>query len=140
MESFFQTGGVAATILRLTLGLVLLPHGWLKISNFSNTLYHLQQDYQVPYLLAILVILTEFIAPLFLIAGFGSRLMAFLLIVLMTGAVIMGHHWQHGFFMNWFGHQKGEGFEYHLLAVGLAIAIMILGSGKWSVDLLLVKK
>lgn len=140
MESFFQTGGIAATILRLTLGLVLLPHGWLKISNFGNTLYHLRQDYQVPYLLAILAILTEFIAPLFLIAGFGSRLMALLLIVLMTGAIFMGHHWQQGFFMNWFGNQKGEGFEYHLLAIGLGVAIMILGSGKWSVDLLLIKK
>ncbi|WP_300602074.1 DoxX family protein [Niabella sp.] len=138
MEFFFQTGGMAATVLRLTLGFIMLPHGWLKISGFGSTLQHLQQDYQVPYLLAILVVLAEFIAPLFLIAGFGSRLMALLLILLMVGAVIMGHHWQHGFFMNWFGNQKGEGFEYHLLAMG--IAIMLLGSGKWSVDLLFIQK
>ncbi|WP_018626777.1 DoxX family protein [Niabella aurantiaca] len=140
MEFPVQTGSIAAAILRLTLGLVMLPHGWQKLSNFRNTLYHLQQDYNVPWLFAILVILIEFIAPLFLLLGFGSRFMALLLILLMAGAIVMGHHWQHGFFMNWFGNQKGEGFEYHLLAIGLGIGIVLLGSGGWSVDQLIGKR
>lgn len=139
MEVLNQTTGITALVLRLTLGLVMLPHGWQKVANFQNTLMHLQQDYRLPWLLAIGVILTEFITPLFLIAGLGARLMALLLIVLMIGAVIMGHHWQHGFFMNWFGNQKGEGFEYHLLAIGLGIGIMLLGGGKWSFDQLIRK-
>jgi putative oxidoreductase len=84
--------------------------------------------------------LVEFIAPLLLVAGVATRIMAGLLMVLMTGAIIMGNHLQHGFFMNWFGNQKGEGFEYHLLAIGIGIAIIISGSGKWSVDALLFKK
>jgi hypothetical protein len=43
-------------------------------------------------------------------------------------------HWQHGFFMNWFGNQKGEGFEYHLLAIGIAVALVITGGGRWALD------
>jgi putative oxidoreductase len=51
----------------------------------------------------------------------------------MTGAIFMVHL-SNGFFMNWFGKQAGEGFEYHLLAIGMAVALMIAGGGKWSVD------
>ncbi len=36
--------------------------------------------------------------------------------------------------MNWFGNQKGEGVEFHLLALGIVAALLILGGGKWSVD------
>jgi len=43
-------------------------------------------------------------------------------------------HLGNGFFMNWYGTQKGEGFEYQLLAMGLALAIIIRGGGKASVD------
>jgi putative oxidoreductase len=140
MQTYFQTGSMTSLILRLTLGGVLLPHGYQKITNFNNVLYHLQHDYKVPAFLAVTAILVEFIAPLLLVAGVATRIMAGLLMVLMTGAIIMGNHLQHGFFMNWFGNQKGEGFEYHLLAIGIGIAIIITGSGKWSVDTLLFKK
>jgi putative oxidoreductase len=140
MQTYFQTGSMTSLILRLTLGGVLLPHGYQKITNFNNVLYHLQHDYKVPAFLAVTAILVEFIAPLLLVAGVATRIMAGLLMVLMTGAIIMGNHLQHGFFMNWFGNQKGEGFEYHLLAIGIGIAIIITGSGKWSVDALLFKK
>jgi putative oxidoreductase len=36
--------------------------------------------------------------------------------------------------MNWTGQQKGEGFEYHLLALAIAIALMVRGGGAFSVD------
>ena len=39
--------------------------------------------------------------------------------------------------MNWFGTQQGEGVEYHILALGLAIALVVSGAGAWSVDALL---
>ena len=44
------------------------------------------------------------------------------------------NHVQNGFFMNWMGNQKGEGFEYHLLVVGICIALIIAGGGRWSID------
>jgi Predicted membrane protein len=134
MQYLFQTGGFAALVLRLTLGLVMLPHGIQKITHFNNVLYHLQHDYKVPAFLSVIVILVEFIAPILLLAGFAGRVMAGLLVILMIGAVISGNHLQNGFFMNWFGNQQGEGFEYHLLAIGIGMVIVMLGSGAWSVD------
>ena len=49
-------------------------------------------------------------------------------------------HAPNGFFMNWFGNQKGEGFEYHILAIGAALLIMIAGAGMCSIDRLLTKR
>ena len=58
---------------------------------------------------------------------------AFGIAAVMVGAIVSGH-WQHGFFMNWFGTQQGEGFEYHLLAIGLAVALVLNGAGVWSLN------
>jgi putative oxidoreductase len=49
-------------------------------------------------------------------------------------------HLPNGFFMNWSGNQKGEGYEYHILAAAIAIALMIKGGGKLSVDGLISEK
>ena len=67
-------------------------------------------------------------------AGFASRLWSAAIIGLFTGIIFVGQHAQNGFFMNWFGHQRGEGYEYHLLVIGLALAVIVQGSGKFSVD------
>ena len=72
-----------------------------------------------------------------LITGFLSRIAALGIAVNMLVAVKMVHA-ANGFFMNWMGDQKGEGFEYHLLALGLALIVLIYGAGKLSVDSALV--
>jgi len=41
--------------------------------------------------------------------------------------------------MNWTGKQAGEGFEFHLLAIGIAIALLIRGGGAFSIDRALEK-
>ena len=51
----------------------------------------------------------------------------------MVGAIATVHL-ANGFFMNWSGAQKGEGFEYHILAIALALVVMLRGSGAASVD------
>ncbi len=79
------------------------------------------------------MILGESPGSISLILGFVSRFCAFGIGCIMLGAILMVHH-ANGFFMNWQGNQKGEGFEYHLLALGLVLAVMLGGGGKWSVD------
>jgi putative oxidoreductase len=74
----------------------------------------------------------EFFGALGLIIGLLTRIAALGIGVVMAVATTM--HWQNGFFMNWYGNQKGEGFEYHLLALAIAIALMVRGGGRWSVD------
>jgi len=51
----------------------------------------------------------------------------------MVVAIGMIHH-SFGFFMNWSGAQKGEGFEYHLLVLAITIFLMIKGAGAFSID------
>ena len=92
----------------------------------------------IPTALALLVIAAEFFGPLALVFGLFSRFAAASIALVMVGAVYMAH-WPNGFFMNWGGMQAGEGFEYHILAVGLAATIFVLGSGKLSVDVVLPK-
>ena len=77
--------------------------------------------------------MAEFLGSLALVTGFLTRLAAFGLAVNMVVCALMNHV-QNGFFMNWFGNQKGEGFEYHLLVIAIGIALMMKGGGKWSLD------
>lgn len=130
-------------ILRLTIGLILLPHGaqkalgWFGGYGFEGTMNFFTETMNLPWIIAVLVIVIEFIGSLFLIAGFATRIWATAVIVNMTG-IIFSSHIQHGFFMNWFGNQAGEGIEYFLLVIGLASALLFTGSGKYSTDKLII--
>ncbi len=135
-------GGVASLVLRLTLGLVMFPHGaqklfgWFGGYGFSATTSFLTQTAGLPAPVALLVILIEFFGSLALILGAFSRAAALGIITVMVGAVATVHL-PNGFFMNWSGAQAGEGFEYHLLVIGIAMAIILRGSGTFSIDRIL---
>ncbi len=130
----------AATVARLTLGLVLFPHGaqhdlgWFGGYGFSGTFHWMTGTLGFPAPLAVLGLLVELIAPVFLLIGFGGRATALALLAFMATAA--GTHVSNGFFMNWFGqHTAGqEGFEYHLLALGLTAVVAIRGMGALSLD------
>jgi putative oxidoreductase len=131
--------GVSSLILRVMLAVVFFPHGaqkvfgWFGGPGFGATLLMFTNKAGIPLVLAFLAILAESLGPLALIAGFFTRLAAFGLAVNMVVCALMNHV-KNGFFMNWFGNQKGEGFEYHILVVAIGIALMIKGGGKWSLD------
>jgi putative oxidoreductase len=135
----------APLVLRVMLGLVFFPHGaqkvlgWFGGHGLSGTLDFFTQTMGVPLILALLVIAAEFLGALGLIVGLLTRVAAFGIGCVMLGAIAMVH-WQHGFFMNWGGTQAGEGFEYHLLALAISVALMISGGGRFSLDGLLKPK
>ena len=140
LKKFFQTDdNYASLILRVMAGLVMFPHGaqklfgWFGGHGFTGTLGFFTDKMGVPAVIAILVILCESLGSLALIAGFATRFMASGLAVVMLGAMAMVH-FSNGFFMNWSGKLGGEGFEYHLLVIGICAALVISGAGKWSVD------
>ena len=83
--------------------------------------------------------MVESFGMLLLILGLISRISAAAMALIMLGAIFMVHA-QFGFFMNWFGSQAGEGFEYHLLALGLALVVLLRGGGKWALDSEISKK
>ena len=135
----------ATMILRVLLGVVFFPHGmqkllgWFGGPGFSGMMDMFTTKMGVPAVFAFLAIMAEGLGSLGLLTGLLTRVAAFGITVNMVVAVYM-IHWHNGFFMNWFGAMTsegkpaGEGFEYHILAVAIGIALMIRGGGKWSVD------
>ena len=125
-------------IVRLALGIVMLPHGLQKAlglfggPGYSGTMAMFTSQ-GMPAALAFLVILGESAGSLGLLVGFLSRIAGFGISCIMLGAIAMVHL-PNGFFMNWSGKQAGEGFEYHILALGMALAVLVGGGGRASVD------
>jgi putative oxidoreductase len=132
-------GDWAVTAARIILGVIMFAHGaqkllgWYGGHGFENTLQTLNTYLKLPRLLGVVVILTEFLGGLGLMVGFLSRLAAVGILAAMLGAISMVHY-AYGLFMNWTGEQKGNGFEYHLLAIALALVVIIKGGGALSVD------
>jgi putative oxidoreductase len=130
---------VAVLVLRLMLGIVFFPHGmqklfgWFGGPGFSGMMGMFTDKMGVPGVFAFLAIMAEGLGSLGLITGLLTRVAAFGIAVNMAVAVYM-LHWQNGFFMNWFGNQKGEGYEFHLHVIAIAVVLIIKGGGKWSVD------
>jgi len=137
MAIFRTRDDVALTILRVVLGVVILAHGLQKTlglfggQGFAGTMATFTEK-GMPGPLAFLVILGESAGALGLIVGLLTRVAAFGILCIMLGAA--GVHWPNGFFMNWFGQQAGEGFEYHLLAIAIAVALLLRGGGAASID------
>ena len=133
------------TVLRIIVGVVFFAHGaqkmlgWFGGDGFSGTMVSFTQKMGVPAPFAFLAIAAEFFGGLGLIFGLLTRVAALGVATNMIVAILTVHL-QNGFFMNWGGNQKGEGFEYHLLAIALAIAVIVKGAGAFSFDRLLWRR
>ncbi len=125
---------IALFILRLTAAVVVWPHGAQKAlgifggSGLSGTIAGLSHM-GIPVVLVYLVIAVEFLGPIALVLGVLTRLAALGIAVDMAVAAYTVHL-PNGFFMNFAGNQKGEGIEYFIYAVGIALALVIAGSGR----------
>ena len=133
---------IATTILRLALGVIFFAHGaqkmlgWFGGYGFTGTMGFFTGALHIPAVFAFLAIAAEFFGGLGLIFGLLTRVASFGIFCNMIVAVAMVHG-QFGFFMNWTGAQKGEGYEYHLLVLAATAFLMIRGAGAVSVDHLL---
>jgi putative oxidoreductase len=129
----------ALTVLRLALGAVFFAHGaqkvlgWFGGYGFSGTMAFFTQEMHIPAPFALLAFAAEFLGGIGLVLGLFGRVAAFGIACDMGVAVALIHR-HFGLFANWSGTQKGEGFEYHVLAIAIALAIMIRGSGALSID------
>lgn len=131
--------------LRLALATVIFPHGaqkllgWWGGYGFEGTMGFFTGTMGIPWVLALGVILVEFFAPLLLLAGVAVRPAALAIGTVLATAMFKVHV-ANGFFMNWFGNQKGEGIEYFLLVIGIALALVVSGGGRFSLDRTLARK
>jgi putative oxidoreductase len=139
MHWLFHTHrNMALTTLRVMLGVVFFPHGaqkmlgWYGGPGFAMTMYFFEQQ-GIPTVFAFLAIAAEFFGALGLLIGFLTRVAAFGICVNMIVAIATVN-FRNGMFMNWTGKQGGEGFEFHLLVIAIAAALMLKGAGAFSVD------
>lgn len=127
----------AQLFIRLLVAVVIFPHGaqkllgWFGGRGFSATLAGMT-GMGIPAVVVLMIIAAESIGALMIAAGFLTRIAAGGLLLVMLGAIVI--HWPYGFFMNWGGKNPGEGFEYHLLVVGIAASLVVAGAGRLSVD------
>jgi len=146
MTRFFDTDDAWYLFAQRTvLGSVMFAHGaqkllgWFGGYGFSGTMGFFTGTMHFPAVVALLVILTESIGAIALLFGAATRLAALGIASVMIGAVLTAHL-HAGFFMNWAGSKSGEGFEYHLLALALAIPLIVEGGGRWSLDRLIARR
>lgn len=136
---FATDDSTATAILRLVLGVVFFAHGaqkmlgWFGGPGFAGTIGFFTGYLHIPTAFALLAVAAEFFGGLGLILGLFTRIAAFGIAANMVVAIAMVHS-TFGFFMNWSGTQKGEGFEYHLLALAMTAFLMIRGAGAYSID------
>ena len=140
LRGLLRTDASPAPIaLRLALAATMFPHGaqkalgWFGGYGWDGTMGFLTGQIGMPAPAAAVVILLEFLGPLLLLAGLGTRLVALGFAGIMVGAILTVHL-DHGMFMNWTGQQAGEGIEYHLLVIGASLALVFAGGGRWSLD------
>lgn len=145
LQKFFKTDSdLGSLILRVVAGVVMFPHGaqkllgWFGGYGFTGTMGYLT-GVGIPTPIAFLVIIGESLGAVALIFGFLTRLSALGVGLIMIGATLIAHV-ENGFFMNWAGNQKGEGFEFHILLIAISVVLLIKGGGKASVDSLIEEK
>ncbi len=126
-------------IARVVLGIIFFAHGaqkmlgWYGGSGLASSMRTFTEHLHLPSTLAFLVIAGELVSGVGLIVGLFSRIAAVFIALTMVGAIATVH-FRFGFFMDWFGSQKGHGIEYHLLAIVLALVVVVKGGGAFSLD------
>lgn len=128
----------AAVMARLVVGGVMLPHaaqhstGWFGGPGYTGTMAYFA-SIGIPAVVGFLTILIEVAGSVMLILGLASRPAAVGIGGVMIGAMLTVHL-PNGSFMDWFGQLSGEGFEFHILMLGLVVVIALKGGGALSVD------
>lgn len=135
---FTTNKSLAPLVIRIMLALVIFPHGaqkllgWFGGFGFEGTMQYFTGTVGLPWIVGFLVIIIEFFGPLALVAGFAVRFWSLAIAAVMTGVILTT--FRDYFFMNWFGNQPGEGMEFFLLSIGMALSLLVSGGGRYAID------
>jgi putative oxidoreductase len=125
-------------IARVALGTMLFAHGAQKVLGLFggrglDASFEFFSNLGIPTALAGMAIGLEFVGGPMLIIGLLGRVLG-LGTAIHMGVTAYLVAWPFGFFMNWTNTQRGEGIEFHLIAIALALTLVAHGSGPLSVD------
>jgi putative oxidoreductase len=136
LDNSQTTHDLIALLSRLTIGIVLFPHGaqkllgWWNGYGYDGTMHYFTHIVGIPYEVGFLVIMIEFFGPILLVLGLWTRVAAAAIMVVMIGVIISVQHQY--FFMDWFRNQQGEGMEFFFLMIGLCLVSILNGGGKFA--------
>jgi len=143
--SFDATGLVAPLMLRIPLGLIFMAHGSQKLlglfggQGLTATFKTFELKLGIPPIFTLLAIIAEFGGGFGVLAGFLTRLSAAgIASVMMVG--IYKIHWANGFFLNTAGIAgRGNGMEFNIALLGMALYLVMAGGGRWRLDRLIFR-
>jgi putative oxidoreductase len=131
--------GISLLLLRVLLGVVFFAHGAQKVTGWfggyglAGTVGAFKNYMKIPASLTYISSFTEFIGGVFIVLGFLTRLTALGLIINMLVAIFKVHL-KSGFFLHSGEPNKGNGFEYNLALIAMALVLLITGAGTYSLD------
>lgn len=130
-------------IVRVVLGVIFFAHGAQKVfgcfggPGLKGTIAYFKQAMGIPAGATVLAALIECFGGLAMLAGLLVRPAALGLVVVMLVAVAKVH-WKNGFFLNMsMTPGKGHGYEFNLALIGMALAVLVGGAGRYSLDRLI---
>lgn len=139
MKTTNKSLDISLLVARASLAFIVGAHGvqklfgWFGGFGFEGTIGFFTQVIGIPYLLAVLIMLAETFGMIALLLGLFGRVLSAAVIIIMAGAILTWHG-PNGFYMNWNGNLPGEGYEFHLTVIALAMVVLINGSGAYSLD------
>lgn len=116
---------IALLILRIALGIIFIRHGWPKV---KNPLWGTHIG--VPKIAGIYSMIAEFFGGLAILLGLYTQIAAILIVLGMLGALY--YHifvWKHKFY-----NPQGQSWEFPFFLALVAIAVIFLGAGAYSLD------
>jgi len=126
------TGDIATLVLRLAVGVVLAYHGWLKLPDIAGFAGFVDSlGIPAPDLMAYVVTYLEFLGGIALIVGLATRYFAALFVVEMIFTIVLVK-----LDIGLIAPEAGVGAELDLLILAIALSLVLVGAGKWSVDAL----
>lgn len=129
MSNSSQTA-YAATLLRISLGVMFLEHGLLKLFVFTPSgTAGFFGSLGLPSVLGPVTLAAEIAGGLLLLVGFKTRIVSLALLPILVGSIVFVHGANGWGFSN-----QGGGYEYPLFLIAASLVQALIGDGAYAIS------